>query len=63
MAEHGPNHTDEVTPLVAGGNGGWDPQQRPQLRCPDSYIYICTLIVIKSILTSEPCGPLPQKLF
>ena len=37
VAEHGPNHTDEVTPLVAGGNGGWDPQQRPQLRCPDDY--------------------------
>jgi aldose sugar dehydrogenase len=37
VAEHGPNHTDEVTPLIAGGNGGWDPQQRPQLRCPDGY--------------------------
>jgi glucose/arabinose dehydrogenase len=37
VAEHGPNHTDEVTPLVAGGNGGWDPQQRPHLRCPDGY--------------------------
>jgi glucose/arabinose dehydrogenase len=37
VAEHGPNHTDEVTPLVAGGNGGWDPQQRPNLRCPDGY--------------------------
>src|SRR6516165_7640739 len=37
VAEHGPNHTDEVTPLVAGGNGGWDPQQRPSLRCPDGY--------------------------
>jgi glucose/arabinose dehydrogenase len=37
VAEHGPNHSDEVTPLVAGGNGGWDPQQRPQLRCPDDY--------------------------
>jgi glucose/arabinose dehydrogenase len=24
MAEHGPNHTDEVTPLVVGGNGGWE---------------------------------------
>jgi glucose/arabinose dehydrogenase len=36
-AEHGPNHSDEVTPLVAGGNAGWDPQQRPQLRCPDDY--------------------------
>mgnify|MGYP001115420031 CR=1 FL=1 len=22
---------------MAGGNGGWDPQQRPQLRCPDDY--------------------------
>jgi glucose/arabinose dehydrogenase len=34
--EHGPNHSDEVTPLVAGGNGGWDPQMRP-LNCPDGY--------------------------
>jgi len=37
VAEHGPNHSDEVTPLVAGGNGGWDPQQRPHLSCPDGY--------------------------
>lgn len=37
IAEHGPNHSDEVTPLVAGGNGGWDPQNRPSLNCADSY--------------------------
>ena len=36
-SEHGPNHSDEVTPLVAGGNGGWDPQNRPSLTCPDNY--------------------------
>lgn len=36
-AEHGPNHSDEVTPLVAGGNAGWDPQNRPGLRCPGDY--------------------------
>jgi aldose sugar dehydrogenase len=36
-AEHGPNHSDEVTPLVAGGNGGWDPRNRPGLRCTDGY--------------------------
>jgi aldose sugar dehydrogenase len=36
-SEHGPNHSDEVTPLVAGGNGGWDPQNRPALNCPDNY--------------------------
>ncbi|WP_236589037.1 PQQ-dependent sugar dehydrogenase [Ramlibacter aurantiacus] len=36
-AEHGPNHSDEVTALVAGGNAGWDPQKRPGLRCPDDY--------------------------
>jgi len=36
-AEHGPNHSDEVTALVAGGNAGWDPQNRPGLRCPDDY--------------------------
>lgn len=37
ISEHGPNHSDEVTPLVAGGNGGWDPQNRPSLTCPDNY--------------------------
>ncbi|HEX5612584.1 MAG TPA: PQQ-dependent sugar dehydrogenase [Burkholderiales bacterium] len=37
VAEHGPNHTDEVTPLVAGGNAGWDPQNRPNLTCPGGY--------------------------
>ena len=36
-AEHGPNHSDEITPLVAGGNGGWDPQNRPVLSCNDGY--------------------------
>lgn len=36
-AEHGPNHTDELTALVAGGNAGWDPQNRPDLRCSDGY--------------------------
>ena len=25
LIEHGPNFQDEVTPLRAGGNGGWDP--------------------------------------
>jgi len=24
-SEHGPGYADEVTPLAAGGNGGWDP--------------------------------------
>jgi glucose/arabinose dehydrogenase len=37
IAEHGPNHSDEVTGLVNGGNGGWDPQNRPSLTCPDGY--------------------------
>src|SRR5688572_8830513 len=37
IAEHGPNHSDEVTRLVNGGNGGWDPQNRPALTCPDNY--------------------------
>jgi glucose/arabinose dehydrogenase len=37
ISEHGPNHSDEVTPLVPGGNGGWDPQSRPGLTCPDGY--------------------------
>ena len=36
-AEHGPNHSDEVTALAAGGNAGWDPKNRPGLRCPDDY--------------------------
>jgi len=37
VSEHGPNHSDEVTRLVAGGNAGWDPQNRPGLSCPDGY--------------------------
>ena len=37
IAEHGPNHSDEVTRLTNGGNGGWDPQNRPALTCPDGY--------------------------
>jgi glucose/arabinose dehydrogenase len=37
ISEHGPNHSDEVTALTNGGNGGWDPQNRPGLTCPDSY--------------------------
>jgi glucose/arabinose dehydrogenase len=37
ISEHGPNHSDEVTPLVNGGNGGWDPQNRPALTCPGGY--------------------------
>ncbi len=36
-SEHGPNHSDEVTALVAGGNAGWDPQNRPGLQCQDNY--------------------------
>lgn len=36
-AEHGPNHSDEVTPLVAGGNAGWDPKNRTGLTCPEGY--------------------------
>ena len=36
-SEHGPNHSDEVTALVAGGNAGWDPKSRAGLSCPDNY--------------------------
>lgn len=37
IAEHGPQHSDEVQRLVPGGNAGWDPQNRPSLRCNDGY--------------------------
>lgn len=37
ISEHGPNHSDEVTKLVNGGNGGWDPQRRPNLLCQGCY--------------------------
>lgn len=37
VSEHGPNHSDEVTALVNGGNGGWDPQNRAGMSCPDDY--------------------------
>lgn len=35
--EHGPGHDDEVTPLRAGGNGGWDPAPEPGVSCPSDY--------------------------
>ena len=30
LVEHGPACDDEITPLAAGGNGGWDPVARWQ---------------------------------
>ncbi len=38
-AEHGPWHSDEITKLVNGGNGGWDPGELRGGRgeCPDKY--------------------------
>ena len=39
VVEHGPWHSDEITVLENGGNGGWDP--RPDMAgredCPDDY--------------------------
>lgn len=39
ISEHGPWHSDEITVLVNGGNGGWDP--RPDMAgrgdCSDDY--------------------------
>jgi glucose/arabinose dehydrogenase len=36
LCEHGPGNSDEVTPLTAGGNGGWDPRPTgTPARCPD----------------------------
>lgn len=37
IAEHGPNHTDEVTALSAGGNGGWDPVPDAGVTCGSNY--------------------------
>jgi aldose sugar dehydrogenase len=39
IAEHGPWHSDEVTVLRPGGNGGWDPRPNMAGRgdCPDDY--------------------------
>jgi glucose/arabinose dehydrogenase len=39
VAEHGPWHTDELTVLENGGNGGWDPRPNMAGRgdCPDDY--------------------------
>jgi len=37
IAEHGPGHSDEVTPLRAGGNGGWDPKPEAGVKCADNY--------------------------
>lgn len=35
--EHGPGHSDEVTPLIAGGNSGWDPKPEKGVECDDNY--------------------------
>ena len=35
MTEHGPSYSDEVTMLTNGGNGGWDPKDRPGLACEE----------------------------
>ena len=39
VAEHGPWHSDEITVLKNGGNGGWDPRPNVAGRgdCPDDY--------------------------
>lgn len=39
VAEHGPWHSDEITTLVNGGNGGWDPRPNMAGRgdCPVNY--------------------------
>lgn len=39
VAEHGPWHSDEITVLVPGGNGGWDPRpgMADRAECPDNY--------------------------
>jgi glucose/arabinose dehydrogenase len=39
ISENGPWHSDEVTKLVNGGNGGWDPRDNVNGRpaCPDGY--------------------------
>jgi glucose/arabinose dehydrogenase len=39
VAEHGPWHSDEITVLANGGNGGWDPRPNVAGRgdCPDNY--------------------------
>jgi len=39
IAEHGPWHSDEITVLENGGNGGWDPRPNMAGRgdCPDDY--------------------------
>ncbi|UOF02199.1 PQQ-dependent sugar dehydrogenase [Bdellovibrio reynosensis] len=37
IAEHGPNHSDEVTALSPGGNGGWDPKPDSGVSCADNY--------------------------
>ncbi len=39
VAEHGPWHSDEITVLENGGNGGWDPRQNMAGRgeCADEY--------------------------
>ncbi|MFO7305448.1 MAG: PQQ-dependent sugar dehydrogenase [Gammaproteobacteria bacterium] len=55
--EHGPGHSDEVTPLLAGGNGGWDPRPEQGVTCADDY---CGYISNKSDGTPTPMTDLDK---
>lgn len=37
VSEHGPGHSDEVTALSPGGNGGWDPKPEAGVTCAENY--------------------------
>jgi glucose/arabinose dehydrogenase len=39
IAEPGPGHDDEVTPLANGGNGGWNPRPDLGVFCAEDYCY------------------------
>ncbi len=56
-SEHGPGHSDEVTPLTAGGNGGWDPQPETGVSCASNY---CGYISNKKDGTPTPMTDLAK---
>jgi aldose sugar dehydrogenase len=59
IAEHGPGHSDEVTPLTAGGNGGWDPKPEAGVSCADDYCgYIGSVSTLSRIFMVDSEEPL-----
>ncbi len=62
ISEHGPGHSDEVTPLVAGGNGGWDPAPTKGVSCPSDYCGYISNVPDGTLTPMTDLGRFPDAL-